>query len=282
MKLLIIALFSLLAAPIFAQCDYDATIEGDVLLCPDAEGQLSTQEFDAYQWMRRAYNESTAVPIAGATNQTIAIDAFNDGLYYFSVEITHENCTEVSEEVLVDGWVFLPVTVISQGDFDIGSNGEAIICEGDSMFFELGAPYNKNITWFKDGIAIPNETSTKLTVKEEGFYTASAAPSECPDYISFLGVEIYVVTISCNTNVDLVSDDIEVRFYPNPTTEYAIIESVEQIDSYSVMGSDGKVLLNQNINEKRFDLNLSFLVPGSYLLQLNSGPNLKTVKFIVQ
>lgn len=282
MKLFIAVLLSLLAAPILAQCDYDATIEGDILLCPDAQGQLSTQEFDAYQWLRRAYNESTASPIAGATNQSLDIDAFNDALYYFSVEITHENCTEISEEVLVDGWVFLPVTVISQGDFDIGSNGEAIICEGDSMFFELGAPYNKNITWFKDGMAIPDETSTKLTVKEEGYYTASAAPSECPDYISYLGVEIYVVTISCNTNVDPVKDDIEVRFYPNPTTEYAKVESVEQVDSYFVMSSDGKVLLNQNINKKRFDLNLSFLLPGSYLLQLNSGSNLKTVKFIVQ
>ena len=248
MKLFIAVLFSLLATPIFAQCDYDATIEGDILLCPDAQGQLSTQEFDAYQWLRRAYNESTATPIAGATNQNLDIDAFNDALYYFSVEITHENCTEISEEVLVDGWVFLPVTVISQGDFDIGSNGEAIICEGDSMFFELGAPYNKNITWFKDGIAIPDETSTKLTVKEDGYYTASAAPSECPDYISYLGLEINVVTISCNTNVDPVREDIEVRFYPNPTSEYAIIESVEQIDSYSVMSSDGNVLLNQNIN----------------------------------
>lgn len=282
MKLFIAVLFSLLATPIFAQCDYDATIEGDILLCPDAQGQLSTQEFDAYQWLRRAYNESTATPIAGATNQNLDIDAFNDALYYFSVEITHENCTEISEEVLVDGWVFLPVTVISQGDFDIGSNGEAIICEGDSMFFELGAPYNKNITWFKDGIAIPDETSTKLTVKEDGYYTASAAPSECPDYISYLGLEINVVTISCNTNVDPVREDIEVRFYPNPTSEYAIIESVEQIDSYSVMSSDGKVLLNQNINKKGFDLNLSILVPGSYLLQLNSGSNLKTVKFIVE
>ena len=282
MKLFSAILFSFLAAPIFAQCDYDATIEGDILLCPDAEGQLSTQEFDAYQWMRRAYNESTAIPIAGATNQTIAIDAFNDGLYYFSVEITHENCTEISEEVLVDGWVFLPVTVISQGDFDIGSNGEAIICEGDSMFFELGAPYNKNITWFKDGIAIPNETSTKLTVKEEGFYTASAAPSECPDYISYLGLEINVVTISCNTNVEPVREDINVQFYPNPVNDRAIIKSTEQIDSYSVVNTNGVTFMKKLVKAKALELNLSTLLPGIYLLQLSAGSDMKTIKFIVQ
>ena len=282
MKLLITTLFSLFAASIFAQCDYDATIEGDILLCPDAQGQLSTQEFDAYQWMRRAYNESTASPIAGATNQSLDIEAFNDVLYYFSVEITHENCTETSEEVLVDGWVFLPVTVISQGDFDIGSNGEAIICEGDSMFFELGAPYNKNITWYKDGIVIPDETSTKLIVKEEGYYTASAAPSECPDYISYLGLEIYVVTISCNTNVDPVREDIKVRFYPNPVYDRAIIESTELIDSYSVVNTNGVTLMNKPVRAKELELNLSSLLPGIYLLQLSAGSDLKTIKFIVQ
>lgn len=265
-----------------AQCDYDVSVEGDLLLCPNSSGQLITQEFESYQWMKRAYNENESNPIDGATEQFLDITAFDDSGYYFSVEITHENCTEASEEVLVDGWVFLPVTVISLGDFEIGETGGSVICEGDSMFFELGAPYTKNVTWYKDGNIIPDETSVKLTVKESGNYTVSGAPSECPDFIQFLGLELSVVTINCNTGIDPVVDEFEIQFYPNPTTEYAVVESTEKVDSYTVMSSDGKVLLNQIIDEKEFELNLTSLIPGIYLLRLNAGLDFKIVKFIVQ
>lgn len=265
-----------------AQCDYDVSVDGDLLLCPNSSGQLTTQEFESYQWMKRAYNENEASPIDGATEQFLDITAFDDAGYYFSVEITHENCTEASEEVLVDGWVFLPVTVISLGNFEIGETGGSIICEGDSMFFEMGAPYTENITWYKNGSIIPDETSIKLTVKESGNYTVSGAPAVCPDFIQNLGLELSVETINCNTNIDPVENDLEVQFYPNPTNERAFINSTETIDKYSVISSDGKMMFDQMVDNKEFEINLSSLSPGWYLLQINAGPNLKTIKFIIQ
>ena len=281
----VLSCFSLTLFFIFqlnAQCDYDVSVEGDLLLCPNNSGQLITQEFESYQWMKRAYNENEASPIDGATEQFLDITAFDDAGYYFSVEITHENCTEASEEVLVDGWVFLPVTVISLGNFEIGETGGSIICEGDSMFFELGGPYTENITWYKNGVIMPDETSIKLTVKESGNYTVSGAPSVCPDFIQFLGLELSVETINCNTNIDPVGDDLEVQFYPNPTKEWAFIKSSETIDSYSVVSLDGKTLFDQVADNKDFEINISCLNPGGYLLQLSAGPSLKTIKFIVQ
>lgn len=265
-----------------AQCDYEVSVEGDTLLCPNSTGQLKTQEFDAYQWMKRAYNENFATPIDGATEQFLDINSVADGGYYFSVEVTDDNCTESSAEVLIEGYYFLPIYVISLGDFQVGNNGGSIICEGDSMFFEVGAPYNKNITWYKDGVVIPDETSTKLTVKESGSYTVSAAPGECPSYLQPLGLNLAVEVISCNTGTKEIGKELIVDFYPNPVNEYALVKSTERVDSYVVMGVDGTILFNRQAEAKEFEADLSSLVPGIYFMRLHSGYNSETIKFIVQ
>jgi hypothetical protein len=264
-----------------AQCDYDVNIEGDFLLCPNETGQLYVQEFDAYQWMKRAYNETNPSPISGANSQSLDISSVEDSRYYFSVEITHDDCTESSEEVLVDGWVFLPMTVISLGFFDIGNSGEAIICEGDSMFFELGAPYDTNISWYKDGLMIPDQNSSKLLVTESGSYTVSAAPGNCPDFIQYLGLDLTVLVIDCNTNVENLDEDFSVEFFPNPTSRETIIKSTVTVDSYKITTTNGKILRDVILGSKEAFVDLSDLRAGVYLIHLKSKFDIKVLKFIV-
>ena len=180
--LLIIGLCLYLFA--YTQCDHDPTIEGELVLCPNSSTTLSTQVYDTYQWYKREYGEPNPSPIPGDTLQAISVNNPGDVLYYFSVETTLNGCTEFSPEVLVDGWLFLPVTVTSTGDFTIGNNGESIVCIGDTMYFSLNLPYTKNITWYQNGSPIAGETSTILAVTAPGQYTVAAAPDICPDYFS--------------------------------------------------------------------------------------------------
>lgn len=181
----------------YAQCAHTPTVSGDIMLCPNSTGTLSTQTADSYQWYKRLYNDPTLVPISGATSQTLSINSADDVLYYFAVEATVAGCTEMSAEVLVDGWVFMGITVSSTGDFEIGGNGEMLVCEGDTAFLNVMMPYDTNIVWYNGGNPIPGETETTLVVTTPGSFTVSASPTTCPGYSEFMGIDIVVDVVEC-------------------------------------------------------------------------------------
>jgi hypothetical protein len=175
-------LYTLQAA---AQCPFDPTITpDDLILCPGEQGELTTQAYDAYQW----YKEGVAIP--NATGQTLAVDQFNDAGYTFTVEATLNGCTEMSPGVLVDGWVFLPPYVIHTGDEPLFTDGNGVAhhCLGDTVLLVFS--FTTNITWTNNGMPIPGETTSVLEVTSTGNYSASGAPSTCPNMIMPLGLDI--------------------------------------------------------------------------------------------
>jgi hypothetical protein len=200
-KILTFILAIAFAETAVSQCVFDPTVTGNVMMCPNGSGQLSTQVYDSYQWYKRPIGGTTQ-PIAGATSQSLSITAFNDAGYYFSVEATEGGCTEMSPEVLVDSWVFLLPTVSHTGDFTIGPNGESIVCDGDTMYLTLMQPYDTNITWYNNGSPIPGATANTLVVTTAGSYTVQGAPTVCPNFIQNVGVNIDVVVINCGTGID--------------------------------------------------------------------------------
>jgi hypothetical protein len=253
-----------------AQCDHDPTIEGELILCPNSNATLSTQTYDAYQWYKREYGQPTSSPIPGDTLQTISVNNPDDVLYYFSVETTLNDCSELSPEVLVDGWVFLPVTVASTGDFTIGNNGESIVCIGDTMYFSLNLPYTKNITWFRNGNPISGETSTILTVTAPGQYTVTAAPDICPDYMQSLGLTLEVLFIECTTGInEELSYDKSTLIYPNPASDQITIESKgEAIINVTIYNSVGQIINKENVSGEIKALDVSALSKGIYILEI--------------
>jgi hypothetical protein len=109
MKLLCLLSFSALlffSTAGMAQCPFDPTVEGETILCPGGTSVLSTQVYDSYQWYQRPYGDTIAVPIPGATGPTYTVTEA-DVISYISVEATLNGCTEISPEVLIDGYVFL-------------------------------------------------------------------------------------------------------------------------------------------------------------------------------
>lgn len=184
------------------QCPFTPSITpDDLVLCPNGNGILSTESYDAYQW----YKDGTLVP--GANGQTLAVNQYNDAGSSFSVAATMEGCTETSASVLVDSWVFLLPYVIHGGDepYSFGPFGEPFYCEGDTVILTLGLPYTQNIVWTNNGIPIPGETSPVLTVTTTGAYSVSGAPEVCPNMISYLGLDV-VVTFTTNMQPDIVED----------------------------------------------------------------------------
>ena len=172
-----------------AQCPFDPTITpSDLILCPNSEGTLSTQAYDSYQWYK------AGAPIIGQTGPTLLVDAYSSAGYMFSVEATQNGCTEMSPEVLVDGWAFLGVTVMTTGAQPLyfTQNGP-VYCTLDTVLLVMMLPYDTNIQWTNGGDPIPGATDDTLVVTSPGQYSASGAPALCPDFQQQLGVWVDVL-----------------------------------------------------------------------------------------
>lgn len=201
-----LALVSLVAR---AQCPFDPIVTpNNLILCPNTQDVLSTQVFDSYQW----YKDGNLIP--GATAQTMVVDAFQDAGASFSVEATDDGCSEMSPAVLVDGWVFLPPTVMTDGDpSHLDSLFMPYYCDGDTALLILMQPYDINIQWTNNGQAIPGATNDTLIVTETGNYTVSGAPSLCPNFNQQLGVTIPMVFVPM-MQVSIVELGAQLCVYP--------------------------------------------------------------------
>lgn len=173
------------AAPAaYAQCSFTPTVTpANLILCPQAQDTLRTQTYDAYQWYKDGQ------PIAGATQPFYVVEQFRDAGSQFSVEATLGGCTEQSAQVLVDGWVFAGLTVMSSGDFATDPNdGHPIICDSsalhprDTVVFEVMQPYTTNVQWFRNNVLLPGATQPELRVTDAGTYEVEGAPAVCTSF----------------------------------------------------------------------------------------------------
>lgn len=175
----------LAASALSAQCDYTPTITpSDVILCPNETATLATQVYDSYQWLK------DGSPIAGATGQTHEVEQFADAGSMFTVQVSLDGCTATSAGVLVDGWMFLLPYVIHGGDEPLNQGPVLNFCEGDTLTLSLSPGYTENITWYRNGVALPGEDSPELDITTSGAYTVAAAPTVCPNSIQGIGLEI--------------------------------------------------------------------------------------------
>jgi hypothetical protein len=270
-------------APLFtySQCTFDPLVTGDTLLCPNDSGVLTTQLFDTYQWYKRPSFGGPAQAVAGAVFQSLNIDAANDAGYYFSVEVTLNGCTELSPEVLVDGWLFLPPFTIIEGDYNIGSSGELILCQGDTIFLISGLPYNTGLQWFNNGLAIAGANNDTLIVTTAGSYTFSGAPAICPSYVQNQFIPSDVTVINCGTGITDLT--VKNEIFPNPPSG-KINFQLSGLTHISITDSRGRIVLKKDVDESvtSHEIDVSQLKSGIYLLRASGEVNAETYRFIIQ
>jgi hypothetical protein len=173
----------------FAQCQHTPTVTpNNMIMCPNSTDTLWTQVYDAYQWYKNGN------PVSGANSQYLVVDSYYDAGNYFSVGATLNNCTEISAQVLVDGWAFLPPYVMTEGSYTIDNNGVVRACPGDTVYLILGSPYTVNIQWESNHVNVPGgNDDTLMLTSGSGVYTVYGSPAVCPNYVAQLGVTIEVI-----------------------------------------------------------------------------------------
>jgi hypothetical protein len=177
--ILALLLFAVNHTPVSAQSLNPTIINGNVILCPGENETLSTQVYDAYQWLKNGS------PVPGAIFQNHVVNYYEDAGYNFSVQVTQGGQSATSPSVLVDGWVFLPLNVSNYGSGFWFVPGGWQMCEYHELFFQVMMPYNTGIQWYRNGTAIPGANSNVYQVTETGTYTVSASPATCPNYVQY-------------------------------------------------------------------------------------------------
>ncbi|HLP57158.1 MAG TPA: T9SS type A sorting domain-containing protein [Fluviicola sp.] len=259
------------------------TISGDNMLCPEGTGTVTTQTFQGYQWYQRYYGSADTVLIPGATSQSLLMDAANYAASYLIVEVTDGVTTEMSPEFLVDGWAFLPPAVMTTGDFTVGWNGETVICEGDTAYFELMQPYTTNIVWTNNGTPIPNQTNNVLEITAAGIYHVSGAPAECPDYIQNLGVALEVLVQDCSgagIGENTLSGTL---IFPNPTTDkLTVTHPLHTISGVEIHDEAGRLMKTMEVNQTAADIPVTELSEGTYFITVYTNAGTEVKSFVIR
>ncbi|MCB0760516.1 MAG: T9SS type A sorting domain-containing protein, partial [Flavobacteriales bacterium] len=166
-------------------CPHDPSLNTNesVILCPNETLDLSTQMWDAYQWYIQLSGFGDPVPVDGETGMDFQIDGSYAG-YTVWCETTQDGCTEPTNSIYIDGYVFAPVVIAGDGTTDL--------CEGETTELSIpGGPYN-TYQWQDNGTDIMGADGSTYTVSETGDYTIVVTPMECPNYEMTNGVPVSI------------------------------------------------------------------------------------------
>lgn len=91
----------------------------------------------------------------------------------------------------------------------------------------------------------------------------------------------FLITLNQPSTVNIDElDELEVSYYPNPTSNSLQINSLSKIDGVKVFDFAGKHLESIVGNQNDLILDMSNLVPGNYLIEIQSLNKVKTVQVI--
>ena len=84
--------------------------------------------------------------------------------------------------------------------------------------------------------------------------------------------------INCAPTNVISTSDLELKIFPNPTSEFITINSLGKNNlSFSIFSTVGKTVMNGNINKSNPKINISNLEPQLYILMIG-GNTFKIIK----
>jgi hypothetical protein len=279
------ALIMLLTVTVMnGQCTFTPHVLGDTVICINQQNTLSTETYDSYQWYARPYLSSDlAQPIVGANQQILNVTSAL-WLNQISVEVTQNGCTERSQEVLLDGYTFASLTVMSLGNF-INQPDGFFFCEGDTITLEVLSPYTDNVQWTRYGVPISGANQAQYAVTEPGAYNVIAATYIC-QFIDSLPPNILINTFyrdssECTTSEHLPQNGLNTKIMYDASQSMIYIESdVKGSLRYEIFRLNGQLIESGRVQETG-SIPVDKLAAGMYLFRLEGANKSFVQKFVV-
>jgi len=189
-RLLLFTVLLLAGHALYAQCSFDSTITSDPDLSGGNEIQCSDQEivftapagYDSYQWKYKFSPTGTSTNFDGETNNTLSIIAGDLGFAYVFVTVTDNGCTEDSNDIMFDTWIF--------GSPAISHDSDTVLCFGETSVIMNAFNGPENFRWYRNGLLILEGSQDFYEVSEAGDYTLQVSYAQCPDQWLSSGVAV--------------------------------------------------------------------------------------------
>ena len=172
-------------------------------------------------------------------------------------------------------------------DFSTQDRGVAIRVKGPRSIpikvkfegnnFELDQTYTNVGDWQ----TLQYDLSTQSTATREKvvifFDINNAASADLSDDVFLMDRFTFGEFATLSNSKISISD---VSLYPNPAKDFVNISAAEKIDFISIYDLTGRVVLKSEPNKENFNLNVTDLSKGVYLVKLNAGDKESTIKLI--
>ncbi|MDF1698592.1 MAG: T9SS type A sorting domain-containing protein [Saprospiraceae bacterium] len=158
---------------------------------------------------------------------------------------------------------------ISNNEFNLAQNGTMLVL---TSFFSIKLFDFQNNEWVeRTFVEDTNKSINDIELSEDGNYLILTLWSQ-----SAVDIEVIVYEIEPLVSLDLKSEE-EIMIYPNPVTHWLNVNT--SFSSYQIHEStSGHLLVNQSVSGRTIDV--SNLVPGSYILTIQDGKNIHKVRFL--
>ncbi|AWA29761.1 hypothetical protein HYN48_06540 [Flavobacterium magnum] len=167
-----------------------------------------------------------------------------------------------------------PFTVTPQGDtaqdFEPGDTLAELEVEGE------------NISWWDaptEGNELPDTTPL---VNGLTYYAQSENVNGCPNTENRMAAQRLAVTVTQVALGTAEFDNSTFTVAPNPVKDILRVNFSQNINSLEVYNLIGQRVLHAAPGTPHAQINLSGLPAGGYLMQINAGDNVKTVKLVKQ
>lgn len=99
-----------------------------------------------------------------------------------------------------------------------------------------------------------------------------------PSY-SVFNTTVFSTEVKGDVEISSINESIQVSLFPNPVNSFVNLSSTTIIEDVVIVGLDGKIVLKQNVNSINASVDVSTLLSGTYVLQVNSdiGTTIKTL-----
>lgn len=189
-KSLLFTLFLFAGHTLFAQCVFDSTITSDPILSGGNEIQCSDQEivftapagYDSYQWKYKFSPTGTATNFDGETNNSLSIIAGDLGFGYVFVTITDSGCTEASNDIMFDTFIFVSPAISHDSD--------TVLCIGETSVISNAFNGPENFRWYRNGVLVLEGSQDFYEVSEAGDYILEVSYPQCPEQWLSNGVPV--------------------------------------------------------------------------------------------
>lgn len=191
-----------------AQCPFDSTITsnpdlggGNNIVCSDQVIVFTALPgYDSYQWKYKFSTSGTPTNFPGATNNTLSIVAGDLGFAYVFVTITDDGCTENSNDIMFDTWVFLAPAISHDPD--------TTLCYGETSIISNAFPGPSSFRWYKDGVIVYEGPQDFYEVSEAGSYLLSVSYAQCPQFWLSSGVPVVFTVVGEEVEIEEIENTL--------------------------------------------------------------------------